>query len=250
MTDAPEKKPELSNEQALTLDHLYSGRDREFISDDPLPDPGHNGSPVEQDPQKGLPPETKTGDETGVAGTPPRRDPSQVRPWVRFFARFIDLNISSCILIAVIAGVAMMNQAFMQALMRINPVVDLLATALLNTAFWILLIEPFLISRYGTTPGKALLRVHVRNPDGRILTYNEAFSRSVSVWARGYACGIIGLNLITLIIAGTQIDKAGKAPWDQSGGHIVVHETVGLLRGTVAVVLIIGFWVLQRLILL
>lgn len=96
-------------------------------------------------------------------------------------------------------------------------------------------VEALLLSWWGTTPGKALLRVRVRKNDGRKLSYAEALSRSYSVWTRGLGLGIPLVSLFTLIGSEGKLRTSGRTSWDGAGGYVVGHQQIGALRIIAAV---------------
>lgn len=177
---------------------------------------------------------------------PEKPEKSQVRPWVRFFARYIDLGISTACIFTILLGLAVLYEPLQTALANLNPLTDIVITTFVSITFWILVLEPVFISRFGGTPGKMLLKVSVRDAGGALLTYNQALSRSIHVWSRGYAFGIVGLNIITLLIASLDLEKKGRTWWDVKGNITVRHEIIGAARGTLAVVIIGAIWIIQR----
>ncbi len=53
--------------------------------------------------------------------------------------------------------------------------------------FAYIFIEAAMLSSWGATPGKALLRIRLRKDDGSKLSYGEALKRSFKVWQKGEA---------------------------------------------------------------
>ena len=102
-------------------------------------------------------------------------------PWRRFFARSLDLSLYSTVwgLILLAFGVSIQNQGLGRNLLDL--VVCMVAMFLL---------EPVFLSRFGTTPGKAIWGLSVTNPDGGRLTYHEAYQRTVLVLIKGMGLGI------------------------------------------------------------
>jgi uncharacterized RDD family membrane protein YckC len=174
-------------------------------------------------------------------GQPPVGEPvPQIRPWVRFFARFIDFGWSYLLTmgIFVVFGVFFYLLNPKIDFSNIPPFMDILITTM--TTFLVLaLIEPFFISKYGQTPGKWLFKTRVMKSDGSLLTFSQAMDRSLSVYIRGYLLGIPFLNFITLLIESSKLEKEGKTTWDRKGGFIVRHEKIGILRVIVAVVILV-----------
>ena len=98
-------------------------------------------------------------------------------PWRRWFARGLDYSIYAAlvnIFIYTLGGVSPLHKNS-----GAESLVYLLMALLL-----MLFIEPFLLSRFGTTPGKALLGLHVTNPYGGRLSYSDALERTASMMWR------------------------------------------------------------------
>jgi uncharacterized RDD family membrane protein YckC len=165
----------------------------------------------------------------------------QIRPWVRFFARFIDIGWSYCLTLVFFAVLGIFIYLILPKndfLSNISPVTDIIITTL-TTFLLLALIEPFFISNYGQTPGKWLLKTKVMNSDGSLLTFSQALNRSLSVYSRGFLLGIPFLNWITLLIESTKLEKEGKTTWDRKGEFIVQHEKIGILRVIVAIIFVV-----------
>jgi hypothetical protein len=157
------------------------------------------------------------------ATAPLKTEVSQVRPWVRYWARSIDI-----FLFAIATGVVF------GMILTPDNVLDVARAAYLFFGFGIFIVWMFVeaafLSFFGWTPGKWLLRTSVESADGGTPSYIEALSRSGNVWFRGLAAGI------PFIAAGTQINsyrnlkKCGQTTWDRDGGFIVIHERIGAAR--------------------
>jgi len=176
----------------------------------------------------------------------------QIRPWVRFFARLIDIWLAQLLLLGI--GFAFLipyaildsraSLAVGNALLNINPVLDLILTFMLSLLL-LALIEPYFLSNYGYTPGKWLLQTRVVNPDGTNLTLTQGRNRSFSVYSRGFLFGIPLLFLITLLIESSKLEKEGKTTWDSKGGFVVMHNEIGIPRTIAAIILLIGIRIIM-----
>ncbi len=80
-------------------------------------------------------------------------------------------------------------------------------------------IEAFLLNRFGTTPGKWLLGIRVRNDDGSPLALGEATRRSMRVLFLGIGLGWGILALLCQLMAFFTTRRLGKPLWDMAGGH-------------------------------
>ena len=159
----------------------------------------------------------------------PAQAVSQVRPWVRYWARLIDIFLF-CLCAGFVIGIVAPQ------LLTTN---DLLMGVLFTFAWCF--VEPIFLSSWGATPGKALLRVSVRNSDGSLLDYGSALSRSFDVWFRGLGIGIPLVTLFTHLAAYNTLTKNGITSWDSSRNLRVVHDTIGSVRVFVAVVFVVLF---------
>ena len=152
--------------------------------------------------------------------TPPPL-PFQPKPLLirRFFARWFDLHLMNLFWWG---GLALAGRDL--APMYGNP-------WMLIVPFipW-LFIEVALLHRFGTTPGKALLGLSVRNLDGSLLSPRQGLLRTMRVWALG-----LGLTLPLLVIVCQGISawltrRFGASIWDLAPGHRVVGRRVSIAR--------------------
>lgn len=111
-------------------------------------------------------------------------------PWRRFFARNIDLTIYS-VLWSMLLTLALNVNISSRGTAGKN--VDLLMAVV-----FMLILEPAMLSLFGTTPGKFLLGLRITSCEGRRLTYSEAASRTVSALWYGMGFCIPIYNLVRL----------------------------------------------------
>jgi hypothetical protein len=137
----------------------------------------------------------------------------QVRPWVRWWARMMD---------DALFGLVMLLLTFVYP--RASETNDVIIGVVFSFAY--IFVEAFMLSAWGTTPGKALLNVRLRRVDGTIPNYFGALSRSFNVWVRGLGCGIGLVAVIAEGISHRKLVKDGITPWDKSGGFRVAHKSV------------------------
>ena len=159
----------------------------------------------------------------------------QARPWVRYWARTIDL-----MLFSVLVGVLL--ALVYPAALEIN------ALALAVTiVFLYVFIEPFMLSSWGTTPGKALLNIRLRRIDGTRLNYIDALSRSFNVWIRGCGLGLPIVGILTHITGYTKLSKYGITSWDKDGAFRIDHKILGPGRVIACVATFAAFSFLIRM---
>lgn len=151
---------------------------------------------------------------------------TQRRPFVRYAARLIDMGLFFFIAIPIARelGVPFSNEGLF--------LVELIVLALLVP------VESLVLARFGTTPGKAFMRVRVVRDDGQKLDLGTAVSRSTKVWFMGWGMGLPLVSLFTLIWSFVRLMGEGKTAWDTQCGTRVLHEPVGFGRGLLAIVLI------------
>src|SRR5215510_8516738 len=150
----------------------------------------------------------------------------QTRPWVRYWARSIDIALI-CIIVGIPIGAVLPDELN-------NRLVDQLIQFLALT-LWIP-IEAALIATFGCTPGKALLRVRVSDKNGSNLSFGQALSRSFGVWWQGLVTGLIPfVTLATMLFAHNRLSNNGVTTWDRDGRFNVTHRKVGIVRTLIAI---------------
>ena len=163
-----------------------------------------------------LPP-SNTPATSPVKNTQPRvHEPecSQVRPWVRYWARTFDLFVFS-MLSGIILGPVAPHLATNANILGI--------VLLFNYIFF----EAAMLATRGTTPGKALLKVGIRKMDGTPISYADALKRSFKVWFIGLGLGIPFVSMLTQIIAYNRLITNGITTWDAEDGFLISHKTIG-----------------------
>jgi uncharacterized RDD family membrane protein YckC len=144
----------------------------------------------------------------------------QVRPWVRFSARILDVTLFT-LPVNLLIALFFPNAFIARGSEHILGVVLLFSWAF---------VEAGLLSTFGTTPGKALLNVRLESASGYGLTYSDALSRSIKVWWRGLGTGFTIVSFVTAIVAYYNLTHNFRTSWDAEGGFIVQHGRVGPVR--------------------
>ncbi len=160
------------------------------------------------------------------------KEPKSVRPWVRFWARQFDY--ATFALVFAFASVFIYPE-----ILKMQQI----GFSLLIAFLWAF-VEPFLLSTWGTTPGKWFCRVFVRDANDKKLTYSVALGRSINVWVRGVGFGIPIVSTITGIVAYNKLTANGQTTWDAEGGFKVTHRKIGVIRTIIFIVLIAGYYIL------
>ncbi|MFZ9936908.1 MAG: RDD family protein [Luteolibacter sp.] len=136
---------------------------------------------------------------------PPVSTPHLIR---RFWARWFDLYLYS----------GLWWLGMWAAGRDIGAVLENVWLILLQYLPWFA-IEAFLLHRFGTTPGKWLLGIHVRNDDGSPLALGAATRRAMRVLFLGIGLGWGIIALLCQLMAFFTTRRLGKPLWDMAGGH-------------------------------
>jgi uncharacterized RDD family membrane protein YckC len=155
--------------------------------------------------------------------------------WRRFVARIIDLHMARAVLVG---GLAMADRDRAWDFMF-----PALTVVFLAPVAWVFLEACFLVIA-GTTPGRAMLGLRVRDRDGALLTFRAALKRSVLVWAAGSGLGLPMQFLLPpaqWAMGFHQYQTQGETIWDRTAGSRVEHRVVPPF-GIVALVFAIVAW--------
>ncbi|BFT72636.1 RDD family protein [Paenibacillus sp. P36] len=166
---------------------------------------------------------------------------SIARPWSRYWARGLDM-----LILGFLMGILM----------------SILPTISFNTRFYgfflgiatLILAIPFeacLLRLWGTTPGKWILGISIRDLEGQKPKLRKAFQRSVLVWWRGQGAGLPIVSLIFHLRGYQQLKyDLGMTTWDRDSEVVVSYRTKswwGELLVWLAAVLIIYFRIISFL---
>lgn len=159
-----------------------------------------------------------------------------IEPWVRYWARTLDLMLFGIALVAVFALVSFE---------QFEKTSDILFSMIVIT-LWIF-VESIMLSVWGTTPGKSFFKITLQKTDGSTIGISEAFLRSFRVAWRGLAVGIPLLSFLTLLRACDRLSQEGSTSWDLDGGFNVVRQRIGRLRVVLAVIVFVALFGLHFL---
>jgi len=159
----------------------------------------------------------------------------RVRPWVRFFARMLDILLFSSFL-------GFMLFYFFPSFF--DWVTYSVSDTLLGflVVFVFVFIEPLMLVLWGATPGKALLGIRLGCVDGSRFSYLGCLRRSFWVWVRGLGLGLPVVCLVAFFMAYRCLRREGVTSWDRDYGFFVLHSRVGFLRGVVVVLIFVVFF--------
>ena len=153
------------------------------------------------------------------------RECYQVRPWVRYFARLLDILIFSAIVVFPVLYFLIKSENLIIAQ-------DFITEVIINViAMFIFCFYQAGVTRiFGSTPGKALMKINLLNAHGGPLTYKELLKREFGIYTSAMALGIPLLSLFSLLWAMKKLATTGKTFWDEEGGFIVRHQVIGTVR--------------------
>jgi len=134
------------------------------------------------------------------------RLPYPFYPWRRFFARMLDQMLINLLWTAVLSIV------FKMSLIHAAKVWELVdwGMAILLT----MLLEPFFLHLFGTTPGKWIMGLRIEGSDGKKLSLADARSRTWSVLWRGEGLYVPILNFIRNWKSYRACSQGEMSSWD------------------------------------
>ena len=135
-----------------------------------------------------------------------QRDVAEPHPWRRYFARAIDLTIVGLMV------------SFVQFVLLHHNLVNISKgeNVLCGLAGWglLVLIEPLLLARFGTTAGKWCMGITVTRPDGERLSYSEALNRTALVWFYGAGLGLPLVELVCSYLSYRRYTRGEELAWE------------------------------------
>jgi uncharacterized RDD family membrane protein YckC len=169
----------------------------------------------------------------------------EIHPWRRYFARIVDMNLSlalvlmpvvfvACFLIALVSPATVDAFAGWMEEVSGNRIANILLTCLL----WVPL-ETLFMCTLGTTPGKWVFGIRVRDEHGGKLKPALALKRAASVYFQGLGMGLPLVSLITLVMSYNRLTKESITAWDERLGTAVMYLPVGVLRGAGMVITLV-----------
>jgi uncharacterized RDD family membrane protein YckC len=198
------------------------------VSDDQSTTPDESGQPdtpagppVREDPDGGWEDFIERSEPTENTSFRDTAQPDP-HPWRRWLARSTDYMIGGIILGTFWAfypfaayGVSNIVLGFMFQILWILPLAILLAAT-------------------GTTPGKWLFGISVRDAFGRRPSFQRSLNRETRVLVQGLAIGIPFISLITMFLAKNRLEEWGVTAWDERLGLEVRHDGFTWVRGITA----------------
>lgn len=152
------------------------------------------------------------------------------RPWVRFWARRVDLALYEAVALGAMARIGM-DGTQMETVFGLVMILAMI------------LIEAILLSTLGTIFGKWLFNISLTNAAGEKLTFDTSLYRTFLLWLRGMAFGIPILNVLAMIFGFRNLTRNEESSWDRDARTVVRHRKVSPFRW-VAAFLVMGCYVL------
>lgn len=144
-------------------------------------------------------------------------EPARFHPWLRFFARSVDMGIYRTVFYVIALGVFRAR-----LLLNLPVLLDWLERVLFLALTFAL--EPFWLHYWGWTPGKWLFGLKLRDQNGEKLHLEDAQERSWQVAWQGYRWNIPIWNLVTMWRCYKKSGEGQDCDWDVYGGYRYTKE--------------------------
>ena len=148
-------------------------------------------------------------------------------PWLRFLARFFDYALFIFLMVSV------------RYILNGKIALPLDQSFIPIPFFAWIPVEALLLSVWGTTPGKFLLRITLTLKRRGKFDYMTALKRSFNVWFRGLGMGIFIINILCLMIAYHRFQLIQTTSWDLEEQIDTTQYTVSLWRIILAVIVVL-----------
>lgn len=154
----------------------------------------------------------------------------ELRPGSRFFAKWLDIFLlgSPFWLVALVTAMTSFTEhstGFAAA--------GLLPIALILFPF----VEATILALFGTTPGKALFRLAIRNSEGKKPNFGKLLARSYLCWFFGLGMGIPYVHLISMSCSRRHLERHGIAGWDRRTGLVLIPQEMTATREVITMVI-------------
>ncbi len=153
------------------------------------------------------------------------------KPWVRFFARYIDgvvfYLIQRTLLVALFGLV--LGPKNISPSNYVNQTVFTIALIAISIFGWMFM-AAICVRIFATTPGKALLGIRIRNGAGEKLGFADAFAREWGVWVYGLGLCFPPATVILMITSYLRLIDRGDTRWDNDQNAVFFHADCGPLR--------------------
>jgi hypothetical protein len=152
------------------------------------------------------------------------------RPWARFWSRSLDVSLGG-LLVGMLSGLLWPGLLY-----------DSLALRWISLPL-VFVLDGLVYRAFGTTPGRALVGIEVRNLDYERLPLGIYLRRDAWVWLIGFGTGFPLIALITMAAAYERVADGDQTSWDQKFGSRVFaigHDRARMWMAAAAVVFLQG----------
>lgn len=175
----------------------------------------------------------------------PPEDPNRVikpGPWSRFVARFIDLSLWY-IPIFYLPFSLISSDAEMRLFTRTFWLwLGFAVVKMMLSTLACLIVDALVMAAVGTTPGKWLLRLTVRQEEGGKVPLSWLVARNLRLWLYGLGLGIPIVNFWCFWRSYQQAAKGVRNPWDSPRQLVVEQRLVKGWRFGLAILALIVAW--------
>lgn len=147
-------------------------------------------------------------------------------PWVRYLARYLDTLIIETVVEFVIINLLGVQFKYFEF------VILLMLAALLWT-----FIEPIIMCVFGTTLGKYLFNVSIKNNKNEKLSLKEAIKRSFLIYVYGLGFGLPFISLCTSIISYGRLMRDNITKWDEQEGYVVDYKKLNYFKVLIGIII-------------
>ncbi len=173
---------------------------------------GRKPGSVTDTPAFGTGRQRKTGAKAAATAKENGSDHLRIHPWYRFSARMTDYLLFALVLRTV--GFFQIP-VFLHIPSFFMPVV---------VSFCWTFVEALLLGSFGTTVGKWIFNMEVRDRFLRKPGHKSAWLRSLSVWCNGMGTGFFLITPATLLVSYIRLRREQIAPWDRTGRFQMIHH--------------------------
>ncbi|WP_109369336.1 RDD family protein [Ochrobactrum soli] len=148
-------------------------------------------------------------------------------PWLRYFARILDISILATILIS--AAIIISAYVSMPIFVKIYST-DARVLTLISLPF-VMILNAIIITIFGNSIGKKIFGIHVVNlRSNKPFTLVENIARELRVWVKGMALGLPFISFFTLIPECNRVSKGKPASYDEGIASVRPYSDSSLRR--------------------
>jgi uncharacterized RDD family membrane protein YckC len=176
---------------------------------------------------------------------PPPEDPNRVLkagPWSRFLARCIDLSLWYIPIFYLPVSLISLDAEMRLFTRTLFLWVGFVVLKMMLSTLACLMIDALVMAAIGTTPGKWLLRLTLRQEDGRRVPLSWLIARNLRLWVYGLGLGFPIFNLWRLWRSYKQAVAGVSNPWDSPKQLTVEQRAVRSWRFWAAIPLLVVAW--------